>query len=181
MVKKKRVTSTPAVASIESSILLVRGVKVILDEDLARLYEVPTKALVQAVKRNKERFPEDFMFQLTTEEHAALRSQIVTSSGKTGRRYAPYAFSEHGVAMLSSVLNSDRAIEVNIAVVRAFVRMRELMQSHRDLAEKINALERRYDAQFKVVFNSIRELITAKPKNVIEVPPTKRPLGFRKG
>src|SRR5512147_3350783 len=176
MTKKKPAPLPLSPEAIQGTILLIRGVKVILDEELARLYQVQTKVLVQAVKRNQKRFPSDFMFQLTPEEHAALRSQIVTSGGKTGRRYAPYCFTEHGVAMLSSVLNSERAVEVNIAIVRAFVRMRELMNSHRELAQKIATLERRYDAQFKVVFNSIRELINAKPKDVIEVPSKKRPV-----
>ena len=143
-----------------------------LDEDLAKLYEVQTKVLVQAVKRNIDRFPKDFMFQLTHEEYTALRSQFVTSSGKTGRRYAPYVFTEHGVAMLSSVLNSKRAVHVNIEIMRAFVRMREVMASSHDFAKRLDNLEKKYDAQFQVVFNSIRELMAPS------TPRKKRPIGF---
>lgn len=165
---------------IAKSIYLIRGQKVLLDEDLARLYQVRTKALVQAVKRNMGRFPEDFMFQLTIEEYTALRSQIVTFSGKVGRRALPYAFTEHGVAMLSSVLHSDRAVEVNIAIVRTFIKMREMIASHKELSEKLHQMERKYDAQFKVVFNSIRELIDKKPKVVVDLP-KKHKLGFGGG
>jgi hypothetical protein len=159
---------------IEQAILLVRGEKVMLDADLARLYGVPTKVLLQAVRRNGARFPEDFMFQLTAEESANLRSQIVTSrSGHGGRRYASYAFTEHGVAMLSSVLRSGRAIQVSIAIVRAFVRLRRLLASHAALARKLEALEKRYDAQLKVVFDAIRELMgpPARPSRRIGFEP----------
>ena len=142
---------------IEKSILLIRGHKVMLDSDLAELYDVTTKVLVQAVKRNIERFPEDFMFQLTREEFDNLRSQIVTSSWG-GRRYPPYAFSEQGIAMLSGVLKSKRAIHVNIEIMRAFVKLREMLASHKDLARKLNTLERKYDTQFRVVFDGIREI-----------------------
>lgn len=162
---------------IENSIYLIRDQKVLLDEDLARLYQVRTKVLVQAVKRNLERFPADFMFQLTIEEYATLRSQIVTLSGKAGRRALPYAFTEHGVAMLSSVLNSKRAVEVNIAVVRTFIKMRQMIWANKELSEKLTQLERKYDAQFKVVFNSIRDLIEKKPKLLIESA-KKQTLGF---
>ena len=148
-----------------------------LDEDLAGLYQVRTKALVQAVKRNLNRFPEDFMFQLTTQEYSSLRSQIVTSSGKAGRRALPYAFTEHGVAMLSSVLNSERAVDVNIAIIRTFIKMRLMISGNKELSERLNKLEKRYDAQFKVVFNSIRELIDTKPKFIIE-PIKKKRIGF---
>lgn len=110
------------------------------------------------------RFPDDFMFQLTHEEYATLRSQIVTSSGKPGRRNLPYAFTEHGISMLSSVLNSERAIHVNVAIIRAFVRMRQILASNKEFSKRLDDLERRYDAQFKVVFNSICELINAQPK-----------------
>lgn len=135
-----------------------------LDSDLAELYGVTTKAFNQAVKRNAKRFPADFMFQLTAEEADALRSQFVTSNkGRGGRRYAPYAFTEQGVAMLSSVLNSERAIEVNIAIMRAFVRLRELLSSHKDLARKLDELERKYDARFQIVFEAIRQLMTPPP------------------
>jgi hypothetical protein len=137
--------------------------RVMLDADLATLYSVPTKALVQAVRRNPTRFPHDFMFHLTGKEAAALRSQIVTSNrsrGRGGRRYVPYAFTEQGVAMLSSVLRSRRAIEANIAIMRAFVRLRQMLVSHEELARKLEALERKYDAKFKVVFDAIRGLMS---------------------
>jgi hypothetical protein len=144
---------------IESSIYLIRNEKVILDHDLATLYGVQTKALVQAVKRNRERFPQDFMFQLTSDEFTNLRSHIVTSSWG-GRRVAPYAFTEQGVAMLSSVLRSRRAVVVNIEIMRAFVRLRRLALSEAQLGRKILALERRYDRQFKIVFEAIRQIMT---------------------
>jgi hypothetical protein len=144
-----------------------------LDADLAALYGVETKALNQAVRRNIERFPDDFMFQLTSDEMENLRSQTVTSSSWGGRRTRPYAFTEQGVAMLSSVLKSPRAIQVNIEIMRAFVRLRQMVTSNADLARKLNALERKYDGQFKIVFAAIRELTepTAKKKG--------RPIGFR--
>lgn len=146
---------------IEKSIFLVRGQKAMLDTDLADLYQVPTKVLNQAVKRNKDRFPADFMFQLTPEEFAVLRSQIVTLNSGPGRhrKYLPHAFTEQGVAMLSSVLRSKRAVRVNIEIMRAFVRLREILATHKDLARKLEVLERKYDAQFKVVFDAIRELM----------------------
>ena len=144
---------------VESRILLVRGHKVMLDADLAELYGVPTKRLNEAVRRNATRFPEDFMFQITAEEAENLRSQIATSSLWGGRRYLPLAFTEQGVSMLSSVLNSERAIQVNVAIMRAFVRIRKLLTSHKDLARKLEALEGKYDAQFKVVFDAIRALM----------------------
>ncbi|MBE0430695.1 MAG: ORF6N domain-containing protein [Dehalococcoidia bacterium] len=145
-----------------------------LDADLAALYGVETKVLVQAVKRNLVRFPEDFMFQLSQEEFAILRSQIVTSSDWGGRRYPPYAFTEQGVAMLSSVLRSQRAIQVNIQIMRTFIRLRQMLATHANLARKLDALERKYDAQFKQVFDAIRQLM-APPE------PKRRALGFRKG
>jgi len=152
---------------IEKSILLIRGHKVMLDKDLADLYLVETKVLLQAVKRNIGRFPADFMFQLTKDEYQVLRSQIVTLKRGRGqhRKYLPYAFTEQGVAMLSSVLHSKRAIQVNIEIMRAFVRLRGMLASHTDLARKLAALERKYDAQFKIVFDAIRELMAPqKPK-----------------
>ena len=158
--------------SIERAIAQVRGQRVLLDTDLASLYGVPTKALVQAVKRNLARFPADFCFQLSAEDAAALRSRFVTSSGRGGRRYLPWAFTEQGVAMLSSVLRSPRAIQVSIEVVRAFVRLRSLLSTHDELSRKLHSLESRYDAQFKQVFDAIRELM-APPA------PRSRPLGFR--
>jgi len=162
------------VERIEKAILLIRNQKVMLDADLAALYEVDTKVLVQAVKRNLERFPRDFMFQLTQEEFAILRSQSVTSSDWGGRRYPPYAFTEQGVAMLSSVLRSPRAIRVNIEIMRAFIRLRQILASHVELARKLDALEKKYNAQFKVVFEAIRQLM-APPE------PKRRTIGFRKG
>lgn len=146
---------------IETRILLLRGQKVMLDRDLAGLYGIPTKALKQAVRRNPDRFPDDFMFVLTPQEDAALRSQIVTSKPERrgGTRYASMAFTEQGVAMLSSVLDSPRAIQVNIAIVRAFVRLRQILASHVELARKLDELERKYDDQFRVVFDALRELM----------------------
>ena len=136
-----------------------------LDADLAELYDVPTKAFNQAIQRNMDRFPEDFMFQLTEEEFAGLRSQFVTSKkGRGGRRYLPYVFTEQGVAMLSGVLNSHRAVQVNIAIMRAFVRMRQMLVSHEELARRVAALEGKYDSQFRVVFDAIRALMEP-PKN----------------
>jgi ORF6N domain-containing protein len=156
---------------IESRIFMLRGHKVMLSPDLAELYEVEPRALVQAVKRNIERFPADFMFQLNAREFEHLKSQFVISSWGGLRRAAPYAFTEQGVAMLSSVLRSKRAVLVNVEIMRAFVRLRQMLAAHADLARKLAALEKRYDAQFKVVFDAIRELMT---------PPTgtKRPIGF---
>lgn len=182
---------------IEGFILLVRGEKVMLDTDLATLYGVETRVLIQAVKRNAERFPPDFMFQLTKEEVDLLRSQFVTSKSDSrlnqgeseilrsqfviskigeqrgGRRFLPYAFTEQGVAMLSSVLNSPRAIAVNIAIMRTFIRLRRMLASHADLARKLEALEKKYDAQFKVVFDAIRQLM-ATPE------PKRRRIGFHR-
>jgi len=152
---------------IEQRIFLLRGQKVMLSPDLAQLYDVEPRALVQAVKRNLERFPVDFMFQLNDREFRSLKSQIVTSSWGGLRRATPYAFTEQGVAMLSSVLRSERAVRVNIEIMRAFVRMRQMLASHADLARKVAALEKKYDAQFKVVFDAIRELMTPpQPKQI---------------
>ena len=163
---------------IERRILVLRDQKVMLDTDLAALYRVPTKALNQAVKRNLLRFPADFTFQLTAEEHEALRSQSVTSNRGRGqhRKYPPYAFTEQGVAMLSSVLQSRRAVLVNIEIMRAFVRLRALAYSYKDLANKIRALELKYDAQFKEVFDAILAL-TGPPEPPPPAP--KRRIGFR--
>jgi hypothetical protein len=153
---------------IEKEILVLRGHKVLLDATLAALYGVEVKALNQAVKRNLDRFPEDFMFQLTADEAERLRSQSVTSNepGRGGRRYAPYAFTEQGVAMLSSVLRSQQAVHVNIEIMRAFVRLRQMLQTNVELSRKLGALEKKYDAQFRVVFQAIRELMEppGKPK-----------------
>ena len=188
--------SSPAVLKSENIaqlVFFIRGEKVILDRDLASLYGVTTKALNQAVKRNAARFPADFMFQLTKSDYEALRSQSVTvpnkskSPAKAGAgslrsqsvtlkrgqhlKYLPYVFTEQGVAMLSSVLRSPRAIEVNIAIMRTFVQLRRLMESNRDLGRKIEALEQKYDEQFAVVFAAIKELI-APPA------PTRKQIGF---
>ena len=154
---------------IERAILVIRGHKVMLDADLASLYGVEAKALNQAVRRNVERFPADFMFQLTAEEADHLRSQSVTSSSWGGRRYLPYAFTEQGVAMLSSVLRSPRAVLVNIEVMRAFVRLRQMLQENADLARKLVLLEKKCDTQFRAVFDAIRELTKppAKPRRRI--------------
>jgi len=159
---------------IARSILLLRDQKALLDADLAGLYGVETRTLIQAVKRNRSRFPADFMFQLTAAEFADLRSQIVISNGRGGRRTAPYAFTEQGVAMLSSVLRSPRAIQVNIEIMRAFVRMREIVATHRGLARKLDTLERKYDGQFRVVFDAIRQLMAADAK-------PRRRIGFGSG
>jgi hypothetical protein len=171
MVNKK---SLIPVDRIEKAILLIRGQKVMLDADLAALYGVETKMLVRAVKRNINRFPTDFMFQLSKEEFDNLRFHFGTSSYWGGRRYRPYAFTEQGVAMLSSVLHSQRAIQVNIEIMRAFIRLRQMLASHVELARKLDALEKKYDAQFKQVFEAIRQLM-APPE------PKRRPIGFRKG
>jgi len=158
--------------TIERKIYLIRGQKVMLDSDLAELYGVATKTLVQAVKRNINRFPLDFMFSLKDQEVAVLRSQIVTSSLKHGgRRYNPYAFTEQGVAMLSSVLNSERAVEVNIQIIRVFVKLREMIAAHKDLGKKLEELEKKYDSQFRVVFDAIRALV-AEPE------PKQKKIGF---
>jgi len=157
-------------AKIERRIFLIRGQKVMLSHDLAQLYGVETKALNRAVKRNADRFPDDFMFPLSKEEWKNLKCQIGTSSssgegsqnvtpGWGGSRLPPFAFSEQGVAMLSSVLRSSRAVQVNIAIMRTFVRLREMLLSNADLARKLADLENKYDAQFKVVFDAIRELM----------------------
>src|ERR1700693_174616 len=148
---------------IEQRIFILRGQNVLLSTDLARLYEVETRALVQAVKRNIERFPSDFMFQLDPEEFRNLKSQIVTSSWGGIRRAAPYAFTEQGVAMLSSVLRSKRAIRVNIEIMRAFVQLRRMVISHADLALLLDALESKYDAKFREVFDAIRQLMEPPP------------------
>jgi hypothetical protein len=166
------------VERIEKAILLVRGQKVMLDRDLAELYGVETGALNRAVKRNIQRFPEDFMFQITDEEAERLRCQTgISNRGRGGRRYLPYVFTEQGVAMLSSVLNSERAIEVNIAIMRVFVRLREMMATHKELAFKLAELEERlegHDEQIQNVFEAIRQLMTPPARPVLLSP---RPLG----
>jgi phage regulator Rha-like protein len=162
MVKKSLVP----IDRIQSKILLVRGQKVILDQDIAELYGVETGQLTRQVRRNIERFPSDFMFQLTKEEFKILRSQSGSSSWG-GRRYRPYAFTEQGVAMLSSVLRSNRAVEVNVQIMRAFVQLRRLLSSQEQFRRKLSALERKlteHDAHFKTVFEAIRQLMTPPPR-----------------
>jgi phage regulator Rha-like protein len=159
---------------IERRIYLIRKQKVMLDSDLAELYGVTTKRLNEQVRRNLKRFLADFMFELNTEETSFLRSQFATL--KTGRgqhrKYLPYVFTEQGVSMLSTVLNSDRAIQVNIAIMRTFVQLREILATHKDLAQKLEALEKKYDRQFKVVFDAIRQLMGP------EEPPKQQRIGF---
>ncbi len=174
-------TAPVPVAHITQSILVFRGHKVLLDADLAELYGVATKVLLQAVRRNQERFPEDFMIQLTAAEWVVLRSQNVTSNAQRGgRRYLPYAFTEQGVAMLSSVLNSDRAIAVNIEIMRAFVKLRELLVSNKELARRFAQLETRLDKKLTeqdraigAILSAIRELI--HPTVLV---PKRRAIGF---
>ncbi len=162
------------VEAIEKKIYLVRGHKVMLDRDLAEMYEVPTRRLNEQVKRNSTRFPSDFMFQLSDEEAENLRSQFATSSSRHGgRRYLPYVFTEQGVAMLSSVLNSEKAVQVNIAIMRTFVKLRQMLASNAELARKLNAFEKKYDSQFKMVFDAIRQLMTPSEK-------PKRKIGFKR-
>jgi hypothetical protein len=173
---KKSPKSLIPVERIDRAILVLRDQKVLLDADLADLYEVETKDLVRAVKRNIERFPADFMFQLTREEFDHLRSQIGTSSGWGGRRTPPYAFTEQGVAMLSGVLRSPRAIEVNVEIMRAFVRLRVMIGSHAELARRLDALEQKYDHQFKIVFDAIRRLMAPPPE-----PVKRKRIGFHTG
>lgn len=151
---------------VEQAIYLIRGEKVMLDRDLALLYGVETKVLNRAVKRNFQRFPSDFMFQLTADEAEILRCQFGTSKkGRGGRRYLAYVFTEQGVAMLSSVLNSERAILVNIEIMRAFVKLREMLASNVELSRRLDELESKYDKQFRVVFNAIRQLMTTPTRD----------------
>jgi phage regulator Rha-like protein len=169
----KQPTDRPQIPErVASAILLVRGQRVILDAELAGLYDVPVKSLIRAVKRNLDRFPADFMFQLGNQEVARLRYQIGTSNGRGGRRYLPYAFTEQGVSMLSSVLRSARAVHVNIEIMRAFVELRAMLVNNEALARKLAELEARYDDQFRAVFDAIRELMTPAPDS------DKRPIGF---
>ena len=157
---------------IERMILVLRDHRVMLDSDLAEIYGVSTKRLNEQVKRNIERFPEDFMFQLTKEEFDNLRSQFATSKSWGGRRYPPHAFMEHGAVMLANVLNSETAIHASIQVVRVFVRLREMLVSNKELSKRLDELEKKYDSQFKAVFDAIRELM-APPE------PKQRRIGFR--
>ena len=169
---------TAATEAIERGIYLIRGQKIMLDSHLAHLYGVSTKAFNQAVKRNRERFPEDFMFQLTVEEASLLRSQLVTLDQGRGRhsKYAPYAFTEHGVAMLSSVLRSKRAIQMNILIVRAFIRLRQVLIEHKQLAHKLNDLEREQAiqrSQIAAIYDLVKKLMAPPP-----LPPRRR-VGFQ--
>ncbi|MFH1158805.1 MAG: ORF6N domain-containing protein [Pseudomonadota bacterium] len=167
--------SVASVEVIESHIFLIRGHRVMIDAHLAGLYEVETKALVRAVKRNLERFPDGFMFQINDLEFESLRCQIGTlkPAGRgQHRKYLPYVFTEQGIAMLSSVLRSKRAIQVNIGIMQTFVKMREAMIAHKDLSRRLNDMERKYDKQFRVVFDAIRQIMEPPPA------PPKRPIGF---
>ncbi len=159
------------VSRVKNSIFMIRDEKVMLDEDLAAMYGVETRALVQAVKRNMDRFPNDFVFQLSMDEFKNLKSQTVTSSWG-GRRKPPYAFTEQGVAMLSSVLRSKRAVLVNVEIIRTFVKLRRILATHDDLSKKLASMERKYDKQFKLVFDAIREIMAPK------VTPKQRQIGF---
>ena len=172
---KKKVPSELLIPQerIAERIYFIRDQKVMLDEDLAELYSLPTKRLNQQVTRNIDRFPEDFMFRLTKEEDDALKSQIVISKGQGGRRYRSRAFTERGVAMLSSVLRSTRAVQVNIAIMRTFVTLRQMLATHQELARELAQLERKYDEKFRVVFDAIRQLM-APPTDDQE----RRQIGF---
>ena len=172
----KKQTGSPAIPQepIERRIYTFRGQKVMIDSDLAELYQVTTGNLNLAVHRNKARFPQDFMFRLSANEAKSLRLHSARPKGRGGRRTLPYAFTEQGVAMLSSVLRSERAVLVNIAIMRAFVRLRSLMVSNEELSATITVMERKYDAQFKVVFDAIRELMKPPAKST-------EPIGFSPG
>jgi ORF6N domain len=163
--------TTQLVAGVGSKIYSMRGIRVMFSHDLAELYGIETKVLLQAVRRNLDRFPDDFQFSLTNQEFTILRSQFVTSSWG-GTRYAPMAFTEQGVAMLSSVLKSPEAVAVNIQIMRTFVRLRSILSEHEDLKRQLAAMERKYDGHFKVVFDAIHELMTPPE------PPKKKRIGF---
>ena len=174
MTKKAEVPSR-----IERQIYEVRGRRVLLDEDLARLYQVTTKAFNQAIKRNIEKFPEDFMIRLTTEEHSALRSQFVTSSGKTGRRHPPYAFTEHGAVMAATVLNSPLAVEASIMVVRAFIQSRRVIAEHADLKRRLDSLEQRLAKRLSGFEEELREIRFIIDRLEQPVESKSRPIGFQ--
>ncbi len=172
----RRKVLSKARQGIEQAILFVRGHRVLLDADLATMYGVQTKVLIQSVKRNMARFPGDFMFQLVPDEIETLRSQIVTSKSRGGRRYRPYAFTEQGVAMLSSTLRSGRAIEVNIEIMRAFVRMRQILSHNDELRHRLDQVERKLedqDGRFGIIFDAIRQLMNDE---IEETPKTR--IGF---
>jgi len=173
--KKSTSRALVPVEAIERRILLIRGHKVMLDSHLAEMYKVPTFRLNEAVKRNRRRFPKDFMFRLGKEEAESLTSQFAMSKpGRGGRRTLPYVFTEQGVAMLSTVLNSERAIAVNIAIMRGFVRLRQILATHKELAQRLSAVEQKYDQQFQVVFDILKKLMEPPP----DAP--KRRIGFMK-
>ena len=158
--KKTELVHLISIQSIEKRIHLIRGKNVLLDQDLALLYGVNTGQLTRQVRRNIARFPDDFMFQLDESEYEFLRCQFgISKKGRGGRRYNPYAFTQEGVAMLSSVLNSERAIHVNIQIMRAFIKLRQMLSTHEELRKKIESMEKKYDAQFKTVFTVIKELL----------------------
>jgi len=166
-------SNLPARLAPQDVITRVRGHAVILDTDLAALYGVPVKRLNEQVRRNADRFPEDFVFQLSEQEWKALRSRFATSKGRGGRRYLPYAFTEHGAIMAANVLNSTQAIQMSVAVVRAFVRLRRMALSVEGLARKVAELEKKYDASFRVVFDAVRQLMNPPQ-------PPRKPIGFGK-
>lgn len=176
MKNKKEKQLIPQVI-IEQKIFLIRGKRVMLDKDLAVIYGVSTKVFNQAVKRNFKRFPEDFMFQLNKQEMDFLRSQFVTSK-RGGRRYGAYAFTEQGVAMLSSVLSSEKAIEVNIQIIRTFVKLREMIISNKELRGRLDKLEEKYDKRFKVIFDTLRKLLEDDKKDKKELKNTRK-IGFK--
>ena len=171
----KSAPTTRHAGRIENAIMVIRGQKVMLDSDLARLYDVPTFRLNEQVRRNIGRFPTDFMFQLTKEETVRLRSQIaISKTGRGGRRFYPLVFAEQGVAMLSSILRSPRAVAVNIEIMRAFVRMRRMAIEHVDIVRRIDRLERKYDSRFRMVFDALRRMMTPPD-------PPRRRIGFGNG
>ncbi len=174
-------TKIVPIERIASKIYLMRSVKVMLDRDLAELYGVETKVLKQAVRRNIDRFPVDFMFELTKEENQSLRSQNVTLKRGQHSKYLPFAFTEQGVAMLSSVLKSDRAIQVNIHIMRAFTQLRQMLSTHKDLKRKIESMERKYDKNFKIVFKAIKQMLETdeKPKKKIGFAIKEKQKGYR--
>jgi len=169
---KSVLLSGQIIEGIEGQIYSIRGQRVMLSYDLAALYQVETKVLMQAVRRNIDRFPEDFAFELTSQEVKVVRSQIVTLVSGL-RTYAPHAFTEQGVAMLSSVLKSKQAVGVNIEIMRTFVKLRGLLEGNKEMARKLNAMEKKYDTQFRAVFDAIRELMASPP-----TPPRKKRIGF---
>ena len=170
--KRMNLTKTVSQYAIQSKVFFIREKKIMLDKNLAELYGVETKQLKRAVKRNISRFPIDFMFELSQQEYNALRCHFGTLKRGSHSKYLPYAFTEHGILMLSSVLNSERAIQVNIQIMRTFNKLRELMIEHRDLREKIESMEKKYDYQFKVVFEAIKKLLDPPQHR-------KEPIGFR--